>query len=142
MEAFAPNQSALSLAALGLDPHPAALITAVKAGLPAKAFSALATALGVSEAALAEVTGISITTLSRRKRSGHLNPGESEHVVRVALLLERATEVFGRLADAREWLTSPNMSLGGATPLIYADTEIGAREVEDLLGRIAYGVYS
>jgi uncharacterized protein (DUF2384 family) len=27
-------------------------------------------------------------------------------------------------------------------PLDYAETEIGAREVEDLLGRIEYGVYS
>jgi len=34
------------------------------------------------------------------------------------------------------------VGLGGETPLEYAETEVGAREVEDLLGRIEYGVYS
>jgi uncharacterized protein (DUF2384 family) len=32
--------------------------------------------------------------------------------------------------------------LGGKTPLEYADTEPGAREVEDLLGRLEHGVFS
>jgi len=32
--------------------------------------------------------------------------------------------------------------LGGAIPLEYARTEVGARELEKLLGRIDYGVYS
>jgi uncharacterized protein (DUF2384 family) len=39
-------------------------------------------------------------------------------------------------------LRSPQIGLGGAVPLAYAETELGAREVEDLLGRIEYGVYS
>jgi len=43
---------------------------------------------------------------------------------------------------ARRWLSSPQRGLGGAVPLDYAETEIGAREVEDLLGRIEYGVYA
>ena len=34
------------------------------------------------------------------------------------------------------------VGLGGAIPLEYAETEVGAREVENLLGRIEYGVYS
>ena len=44
--------------------------------------------------------------------------------------------------SAAEWLKTPNLSLGDKTPLEYADTEVGAREVENLLGRIDYGVYS
>jgi len=31
---------------------------------------------------------------------------------------------------------------GRCCALEYAETEVGAREVEDLLGRIEYGVYS
>ena len=46
------------------------------------------------------------------------------------------------LDDGRRWLTSPQVGLGGAIPLEYAETEVGAREVENLLGRIEYGVYS
>jgi putative toxin-antitoxin system antitoxin component (TIGR02293 family) len=42
----------------------------------------------------------------------------------------------------RQWLSSPQVGLGGAVPLEYAETELGAREVEHLLGRIEHGVYS
>ena len=54
----------------------------------------------------------------------------------------RAVEVLESEENARRWLTSPQFGLGGAVPLEYAETEVGAREVEDLLGRIEHGVYS
>jgi putative toxin-antitoxin system antitoxin component (TIGR02293 family) len=54
----------------------------------------------------------------------------------------RAVDVLGSQEVARRWLTHPQFGLGGAAPLDYAETEAGAREVENLLGRIEYGVYS
>lgn len=57
-------------------------------------------------------------------------------------LMEKALKVFGSIKEAREWLNSSQFGLGGAVPLAYAGTETGAREVENLLGRIEYGVYS
>ncbi len=63
-------------------------------------------------------------------------------MLRIAHLLDVASRVFDALESAADWLRSENLSLGGRTPLEYADTEIGAREVENLLGRIEYGVYS
>ena len=54
----------------------------------------------------------------------------------------RATEVFEDEAAAREWLKSPAVAFGGESPLSFADTEIGAREVEILLGRLEHGVFS
>lgn len=127
---------------LGLAPDPAALIAAVKAGLDTKVFVDLARRLGISEAGLADVAGIAPTTLSRRKRAGTLSPEEGDHVLRLAALLERATRLFEDEADAADWLRSPNVALGGIAPLAFADTELGAREVDDLLGRIEHGVYS
>jgi putative toxin-antitoxin system antitoxin component (TIGR02293 family) len=127
---------------LGLTPTPTDLIAAVKAGLDARVFVDLARRLGVSEGRLGELTGIAPTTLTRRKRAGALHPDESEHVLRLAALLERAAQVFADEADAADWLRSPNLALGGTTPLALADTELGAREVDDLLGRIEHGVYS
>jgi putative toxin-antitoxin system antitoxin component (TIGR02293 family) len=53
-----------------------------------------------------------------------------------------AASVMESLDDGRRWLNSPQVGLGGAIPLEYAETEVGAREVEHLLGRIEYGVYS
>ena len=127
---------------LGLASEPAALIAAVKAGLDVRVFVDLARRLGVSEARLAEIAGIASTTLTRRKRAGTLSPDESEHVLRLAALLERATQAFDDEADAADWLRTPNLALDGVTPLALADTELGAREVDDLLGRLEHGVYS
>ena len=127
---------------LGLAPDPAVLIAAVKAGLDARVFVDLARRLGVSEARLAEIAGIAPTTLTRRKRAGALAAAEGDHVLRLAALLERAAHVFEDEADAADWLRAPNLALGGVAPLAFADTELGAREVDDLLGRLEHGVYS
>ena len=51
-------------------------------------------------------------------------------------------DLFGNIDKARAWLKHPQRGLGGAIPLDYAETEIGAKEVEKLLGRMKYGVYS
>ena len=69
-------------------------------------------------------------------------PSRADRLVRFAKLMGKAIEVFDTTENARRWLTSPQIGLGGALPLDYAETEVGAREVEDLLGRIEYGVYS
>ena len=127
---------------LGLTPDPTALIAAVKAGLDVRVFVELANQLGVSEARLAQIAGIAPTTLGRRKRAGSLAPDESERVLRLAVLLEHATRAFEDEADAADWLGTANVALGGVTPLDLADTEFGAREVDDLLGRLEHGVYS
>ena len=86
--------------------------------------------------------GISKATLHRRKATGRLAPAESDRVMRFARLMGKAVEVMESDDNARQWLTSPQFGLGSAVPLDYADTKVGAREVEDLLGRIEYGVYS
>ena len=67
---------------------------------------------------------------------------ESERVLRIGALFDRAVVVFGDEDQARQWLKSSQRALGGRTPLEYADTEPGAREVEDLLGRLEYGVFA
>lgn len=91
---------------------------------------------------LVPMLGISKATLHRRMLAGRLDPAESDRVVRYTRLLDKAVTVLESLEDARRWLSAPQFGLGGAIPLEYAETEVGAREVEDLLGRIEYGVYS
>jgi putative toxin-antitoxin system antitoxin component (TIGR02293 family) len=54
-----------------------------------------------------------------------------------------ALSLFEGDADAaRRWLTTAQPALGGDKPLEYAATEVGAREVEDLIGRLEYGISS
>ena len=112
-------------------------------GLPYSSFGSLAKTLGVSQAALTEATAISPSTLSRRKGRGRFTPDESEHLFRVAVLFEKAAELFaGDTAAAAQWLTTPRPALGGRTPLALARTQFGARMVEDLIGRLEHGVFT
>ena len=71
-----------------------------------------------------------------------LTPSESDRTVRVARVYAGAVEMIGDRDKATEWLNTPNRALGGERPLDQLDTDTGARMVEDILGRIAYGVYS
>lgn len=71
-----------------------------------------------------------------------LTPTESDVVVRTARAMARATEVLGEKSKAAHWLSSPNRALGGEIPMSLLDTSAGEYEVETILGRIEYGVYS
>ena len=110
-------------------------------GLPFGELEALQASLEVPMEKLAPMLGISKATLHRRKTGGRLDIAESDRVVRYARLMGLATQVLEGPEAARGWLSTPTIGLGGAIPLEYAETEFGAREVEDLLGRIEYGVY-
>ena len=118
------------------------IIGAVQIGFGIEEMEGLRVVLGVPIEGLAAKLGISKATLHRRKAAGKLDPAESDRVVRFARLMGKAVEVFESKESARRWLNTPQVGLGGAVPLDYAETEVGAREVEDLLGRIEYGVYS
>jgi putative toxin-antitoxin system antitoxin component (TIGR02293 family) len=121
---------------------PAKIVEQVQGGLPVQELEVLRDSLDVPIEKLASKLGISNATLHRRKAQGRLGPAESDRVVRLARLMGKAAKVLGGIEAARQWLNSPQFGLGGAVPLDYAETEIGAREVENLLGRIEYGVYS
>ena len=121
---------------------PAKIIEQVQGGLPVQELKVLRDSLDVPMEKLASKLGISNATLHRRKAQGRLGPAESDRVMRLARLVGKATQVLGGIEAARQWLNSPQFGLGGAVPLDYAETEIGAREVENLLGRIEHGVYS
>jgi putative toxin-antitoxin system antitoxin component (TIGR02293 family) len=117
-------------------------IERIHAGLSFQAVQNLQRALELPLEKMAAVLGMSRATLHRRKTQGKIDQHESERLVRYQRLLKKADDVFGDVASAREWLTHKQPGLDGAVPLDFARTEIGAREVENLLGRIEYGVYS
>src|SRR5213595_3372171 len=122
--------------------HPSELVRKIQKGLRFSELKTLRNSIDLPFEQLAAKLAISRSTLQRRKVSGRLSPDESDKVIRFARLLEHATNVFGDVDKARAWLKFPQRGLGGAVPLDYAETEIGAREVDNLLGRIDYGVYS
>ncbi|HEX9669674.1 MAG TPA: antitoxin Xre/MbcA/ParS toxin-binding domain-containing protein [Thermoanaerobaculia bacterium] len=120
-----------------------ALLKSVEEGLPFSAFEHLLrnTALPVAE--LTELVQIRPRTLSRRKEQGRFEPDESDRLLRASRLFAQALELFeGDLDAARGWLAEAQPALGGAVPLAVARTEAGAREVEQLIGRLEHGVFS
>ena len=122
--------------------HPTDLIRQIQKGLRFSELETLQNSIDMPFEQLAAKLCISRSTLQRRKAAGRLSSDESDKVIRFSRLLEHATNVFGDIEKARAWLKFPQRGLGGAVPLDYAETEIGAREVDNLLGRIDYGVYS
>ena len=128
--------------AAGKSTHPTELIQKIQKGLRFSELKTLQDTLDLPFEKLAAKLCISRSTLQRRKVTGRLSPDESDKVVRYSRLLHQATDLFGDTDKARAWLKHPQFGLGGAVPLDYATTETGAREVENLLGRMKYGVYS
>jgi putative toxin-antitoxin system antitoxin component (TIGR02293 family) len=117
-------------------------IGSIQAGLSFRAVRNLQKALDLPLEKIAAFLGMSRATLHRRKTQGKIASDESEKLIRYQRLLEKAREVFGDSESARNWLVQPQRGLGDAKPIEFAKTELGAREVENLLGRIEYGVYS
>ncbi|GGA58495.1 TIGR02293 family toxin-antitoxin system antitoxin component [Edaphobacter acidisoli] len=119
------------------------LIRKIEGGFSFAALETLESASGLPLNMLASVIGIPERTLARRKSSGRLAPEESERLLRIANLYEKSVELLeGDRKAAATWLTSPKKALNHQSPLAYAKTEIGAREVEDLIGRLEHGVFS
>ncbi len=103
----------------------------------------LAHELSIQRLAVATLLGISERTLTRRATSnGRLTAAESDRVVRLARVLALAKETLGSMEKASRWLQTSNRALEGDKPIDRLDTDIGVRSVEQVLGRIEYGLYS
>lgn len=119
------------------------LIEQLEAGLSFEAIEALEANSGLDMAMLATLIGIPDRTLSRRKSVGRLGRDESERLLRISNIFEKAVELFeGDTESAVQWLTTPKKALGGQQPIQFSKTEPGAREVENLIGRLEHGVFT
>ena len=117
-------------------------IAIVREGLPARVLDALAANLRLTRGELAAALGIAERTLARRRKEGIFTAEESAKLLRLARVARRAAEVFEKSELALDWLKRPNRALGGERPLDLLDTDIGAENVLDVLGRIEHGVFS
>lgn len=130
--------------ALGLQAHSSGeLIRQLGRGFSFSAMRALEARSGISLAQIASLIGLPPRTFARRKASGRLSSEESEKLLRLSAVFEQATSLFeGNHARALQWLTTPKKALENETPLEYSRTEVGAREVENLIGRLDHGVFA
>jgi putative toxin-antitoxin system antitoxin component (TIGR02293 family) len=115
------------------------LVQLVRRGMPA---GAVRFVIDSGRLTLAEVDRIVLPrkTLADRTRRGTLTPEQSDRLLRVARVIAIAEDTFADKAKAATWLRRPTRALNGEKPLDLLDTTEGARAVETLLGRIAYGI--
>lgn len=80
-------------------------------------------------------------TPAHRKRSGgQLSSAQSDRLARVDRVVASAEEAIGDGARAARWLRKPSRALQGRRPLDLLASDVGARLVEQELGRIEHGL--
>ena len=119
-----------------------ALIGAVTRGLSADLAREFARTAQITLEELAALLHLTLRTLQRRLEEGRLGFRESERLWELAHLFSRSIEVLESNEGAVHWFKSPLQVLRLATPLEYARTAVGIRELECILGRIEHGVFS
>jgi putative toxin-antitoxin system antitoxin component (TIGR02293 family) len=112
---------------------------AIREGFRPCVVEELMQASGLTLKELAGALDLSPRSLQRRHRTGRLARHESDRLYRLARIVAIANEYLGDHERATRWLKHPNRALGGVAPFAAIDTEPGARQVENVLGRIAYG---
>lgn len=112
---------------------------AIREGFRPAVVEELMRASGLTLKELAAALDLSPRSLQRRRAGGRLARHESDRLYRLARIIAVANEYLGDRQRALRWLKHPNRALGGIAPVAAIDTEPGARLVENLLGRIAYG---
>lgn len=117
------------------------LVALIRRGFTYSAFERFQRNTDLPYRLLAQIVEIPERTLARRKESGRFEPDETDRLVRTSRVFAHAIELFeGNAENARQWLTNPVSALGGRTPLAFASTDVGAIEVENLIGRLEYGI--
>jgi putative toxin-antitoxin system antitoxin component (TIGR02293 family) len=114
------------------------LALAVRNRLPLTTLKGLALA-GLSEQ---EIERFVIPQRTRRHRADKHQPltvDESDRAVRLLRVQTLAEDIFGDKDKANRWLRRPLTELHGECPLVIAQTEAGARVIETILGKIAWG---
>jgi putative toxin-antitoxin system antitoxin component (TIGR02293 family) len=115
------------------------LAAAIRIGFPPAVVERVMESAGLNLKELAASLDLSPRSLQRRRAHGRLASHESDRLYRLARIVALAKQQIGDDESAARWLKAANRALGGKRPLDLLDTEPGARSVEDVLGRIAYG---
>jgi putative toxin-antitoxin system antitoxin component (TIGR02293 family) len=132
----APGATLLGVTAATVDD----LIETIARGLPTATLRKLSDSLGFNRRRVLELTGISERSLARRNQHARLTPAESERTARLARVTERAHSLMGAEMGNR-WLNGHWPALNHKTPLQYAQSDLGAELVIDLMSALEDGIF-
>jgi putative toxin-antitoxin system antitoxin component (TIGR02293 family) len=120
---------------------PVHVVAQIERGLTYSAFERFLRNTELSYKLVAHFAEIPERTLARRREEGRFEPDESDRLVRASRVFARAIELFeGNVEGARTWLMKPLKALGGNTAFDFARTDVGAIEVDNLIGRLEHGL--
>lgn len=113
----------------------------VEEGLPVREVVQFGRQAGFTNEEMARLIQIPSRTYARRVADkGRLKRQEGERAARLMRVYDRAKQLFVTDENTRGWFDAKLIVLGGKTPFEYAQTEPGAREVENIIGRIEHGI--
>ncbi|ERT13072.1 DUF2384 domain-containing protein [Photorhabdus temperata] len=120
------------------------LVAQLRKGLPTSVIDEIHVWSGFKKSSILKMAGISTRNVSRRKSGPQiLSPDQSERIARLVRVTDAAVALFeGDKDKAVNWMSKPVRGLGGETPESMIDSESGALEVLDLIGRLEHGVFS
>lgn len=129
---------------LVLEPSPAFAFSwrDIDNGVPLRALEDFSVYSGLPLKDLLEVIIPARTLKHRRQRQEPLNLDESDRLARVARLYELALKVFGDADKAHRWLSKPKELFQEYSPIAMMRTELGGRQIEEMLYQIDEGMFA
>jgi len=119
------------------------LIALSNEGITKASLDALIGHLGISKKSFSEnILDASVKTLERKKNTDRLDKRTSSHIIEITKVVEHAFLVFENEDKVKSWLNYPNRALNNTKPIDLFYIPTGLKMVDDILGRIEYGVYS
>ncbi|WP_080056420.1 type II RES/Xre toxin-antitoxin system antitoxin [Spirosoma aerolatum] len=121
---------------------PLQLIDRSRHGLAGTEAGRVAALLGITDKEMARLLNQSVATFHRQVKATHLDAPTSERLLLLTRLATYGEAVFQDKGKFMRWLQRPLRLLDDRSPLDLLDSSTGVQLVEDILGRIDYGVFS
>ena len=121
---------------------PLQLIDRSRQGLIGTEAGRIAKLLGVADKEMARLLNQSVATFHRQAKAGRLDAATSERLLLLSRLAIYGATVFQDQGKFTRWLRRPLRLLAERSPVDLLDSPTGVQLVEDILGRIEYGVFS
>lgn len=123
------------------------LIDRSRQGLSGAEAGRIAGLLGVSDKEMARLLNQSVATFHRQAKVSQagvvrLDAATSERLLLLGRLAAYGAEVFQDQGKFTRWLRRPLRLLEDRSPVDLLDSSTGVQLIEDILGRIEYGVFS
>ena len=116
------------------------LSEAVERGLPKSSLRNVASHIYSGAAEQREMMHRIVPEATFKRRKSRLSHSESEKTERLARVVAMAEYVWEDREKARRFLLKPHPELAGKAPIDAALTELGARQAEEIMARILYGL--